>query len=138
MGPRYHAGQEGVEALQAVAASHGPVVRQAHAVTGDILGDGVHVSSWRILNVLQVFLLVFPDPVNGCCILEQMDLVLVHSSRSLQDVDGTLHADSNRHPPDVMLQIRFADVHFNDLTIRQRSIFGRPCYTRTQQQKART
>ena len=91
VGPWYHAGQEGVESLQAVASSHCAGMWQGHTITGDVLGDGVNVSPWWILETLQVFLLVLPDTVDGCCILEQMDLVVIHPSWSLQDVDGILH-----------------------------------------------
>lgn len=85
------------------------------AITGHIFCDGVHVPSRWILDAFNVLLLVLTDVVNGRSVLEQMQLVFIHSSCSLQDVSGTLNKregflGADCDPPDIMAQIILADV----------------------------
>lgn len=69
-----------MEIFQAVASPQCGVFRKTYAMVRDIFYNGVHVSSWWILQTCQVFLLVLPDVVDGGVIFEQMDVVLIHPS----------------------------------------------------------
>lgn len=110
VGPGDHVGQKRVKAFQTVAPSHCAVPCKAHTITGHILCDGVHVPPRWILDTFQVLLLVLPDVLDGRSILEQMQLVLIHPSCSLQDLKGTLDTHTgflgtDCDPPDIMAQI---------------------------------
>lgn len=118
-----------MKALQTVASSHRTVPRKTNTVTGHILGDGVHVPPWWILDAFKVLLLVLPDVVDGCRVLKQMHLVLIHPCGSLQEINGALHARTcflctNCDPPDVMAEVIFTDTQLDDLAVSQGGIVG--------------